>query len=381
MLLSVIMLVAVLFESAALAVMVTFGMMIMSPVLAQTKLMEKLLSSPWTRNLWKALYYVLPKVYDMGSMTLNTVRGKGVRRLAPVWSSALFAVVMLGRDALHFFEEGLLMRPAAGAFVCWRCSGRMRPSDPPSVEIDPALARLVPGDTTALIGVKVDALRATPLYGKWVAPRLDNLAKEKTLGPNKDVSELLVVSNGKNTVVFAKGKSSVFQLGSDVPPPPSKDGLPASLREKMRSIPPQSQMWAAGLGSLEIVNDAIPKEGNLANLRNVLSTDRKLVGRRGPALRIEDGSARRLSHRSGRQAHPRRPARTAGPGASEHPDDAPELLRFYDGIQVTQQTELRPGHRGHSPRTCSTSSWRGLANACARTRKAHAVGLRYHSDL
>ena len=118
---------------------------------------------------------------------------------------------------------------------------------PPSVEIDPALARLVPGDTLALIGVKVDALRATPLYQEWLAPKLDKLAKEKAVGLNKDVSELLAVSNGKNTVVFAKGKSSVFQLGSGVPLPRSKDGLPASLREKMRSIPPQSQIWAAGI--------------------------------------------------------------------------------------------------------------------------------------
>ena len=199
----------------------------------------------------------------------------------------------------------------------------------PSVEIDPALARLVPGDTLALIGVKLDALRATPLYGKWVAPRMNSFAK--------DASELLVVSNGKNTVVFAKGKSSVFQLGSDVPPPRSKDGLPASLREKMRAIPPQSQMWAAGLGSLALVDDAIPIEGNLANLRNVLSN-------------IESWSAG-ADLRSGLKMEVRGLYRTEadaklihdalrgllGLGRLSTPDNAPELLRFYDGIQVTQQ--------------------------------------------
>jgi hypothetical protein len=231
------------------------------------------------------------------------------------------------------------MQPAVCAFVVLALMGTgCGPRTPPSVEIDPALARLVPGDTLALIGVKVDALRATPLYGKWVAPRLDKLAKEKTLGVNKDVSELLLVSNGKNTVVFAKGKSSVFQLGSGVPPPRSKDGLPASLREKMRSIPPQSQIWAAGIGSLEIVNNAIPKEGNLANLRNVLST-------------IESWSAG-ADLRSGLKLEARGVYRTEadakfihdalrgllGLGRLSTPDNAPELLRFYDGIQVTQQT-------------------------------------------
>ena len=95
-LLTVVMLVAVLFESAALAVMVTFGMMIMSPVLAQTELIEKLLTSQWTRNLWKGLYYVFPKVYDMGRMTLTLVRTGKFEGWMPVWSSALFGCVVLG---------------------------------------------------------------------------------------------------------------------------------------------------------------------------------------------------------------------------------------------------------------------------------------------
>jgi len=103
-LLTVVTLVGVLFESAALAVMVAFGMMLMSPVLAQTDLMEKLLSSQWTRNLWKALYYVSPKVYDLGRMTLTVVRGGQSGSWMPVWSSALFAVAVLG-VALYVFSR------------------------------------------------------------------------------------------------------------------------------------------------------------------------------------------------------------------------------------------------------------------------------------
>ena len=231
------------------------------------------------------------------------------------------------------------MRTAASAFVALAMLGSgCGPRVPPSVEIDPALARVVPGDTQALIGVKLDALRATPLYRKWVAPRLENLAKEKTLDLNKDVSELLVVSNGKTTVVFAKGKSSVFQLGSSVPPPRSKDGLPASLREKMHSIPPQSQMWAAGIGSLEFVNNAIPKQGNLANLRNVLSTIESWSA--GADLRSGLKMEARGVYRSEADAKLIHDALRGllGMGRLSTPDNAPELLRFYDGIQVTQQT-------------------------------------------
>jgi ABC-type transport system involved in multi-copper enzyme maturation permease subunit len=103
-LLAVIMLVSVLFESAALSVMVTFGLMLMSPILAQTQLAERLLSSQWSRNLWKGIYYVVPKVFDLGSMTMSIVRGGKVDSLMPVWSSALFAAVTLGA-ALYIFSR------------------------------------------------------------------------------------------------------------------------------------------------------------------------------------------------------------------------------------------------------------------------------------
>jgi ABC-type transport system involved in multi-copper enzyme maturation permease subunit len=101
-LLSVILLVSVLFESAALTVMVTFGLMLLSPILAQTSLMQKLLSSQWSRNLWKTLYYVFPKVYDVGKMTLDVVWGRPVGSWMPVWSSALFAVVIIGISLFLF---------------------------------------------------------------------------------------------------------------------------------------------------------------------------------------------------------------------------------------------------------------------------------------
>jgi ABC-type transport system involved in multi-copper enzyme maturation permease subunit len=94
-LLSIVLLVSVLFESAALTVMVTFGLMLLSPILAQTKLMERLLSSEWSRDLWKSLYYVFPKVWDLGKMTIQLVQGKQVESLMPVWSSALFAAAMV----------------------------------------------------------------------------------------------------------------------------------------------------------------------------------------------------------------------------------------------------------------------------------------------
>ena len=101
-LLTVVFLVGVLFESAALATMVPVALMIISPILAQEKTVVKLLSSEWARTLWKALYHALPKVFDIGRMTLNIVRREPVESWLPLGTTAIFAVVILALAIWQF---------------------------------------------------------------------------------------------------------------------------------------------------------------------------------------------------------------------------------------------------------------------------------------
>lgn len=103
-LLSVVILIGVLFESAALATMVSAGLMVMSLVLAQTNIMLRLLSSEWSRQIWRTLYYSLPKIYDLGSMTLNAIQNRAFIGFMPIWTSALFAAVVLA-TALAIFSR------------------------------------------------------------------------------------------------------------------------------------------------------------------------------------------------------------------------------------------------------------------------------------
>lgn len=103
-LLAVVLLVAVLSESAVLATMVTFGLILISPILAQKNLLERLLSSEWSRDVVRVLYYALPKVFDLGRMLRWLVLGIPVTDWMPVWSSAIFGVVMLGA-ALCVFQR------------------------------------------------------------------------------------------------------------------------------------------------------------------------------------------------------------------------------------------------------------------------------------
>ncbi len=93
-LLTVVVLMGVLFDSAALATMVSVALMIMSPILAQTGTMLKLMSSEWSRNVWRTLYYALPKVYDVGKMTLDAIRNEPFQGYMPIWTSALFGLVV-----------------------------------------------------------------------------------------------------------------------------------------------------------------------------------------------------------------------------------------------------------------------------------------------
>lgn len=103
-LLAVVVLIGVLWESTALATMVAVALMIISPILAQYQLMDRLLSSQWSRNVWHGLYYLLPKVYDLGKATLDLVNGRPVDSLTPIWTSALFGLAVFS-GALYVFQK------------------------------------------------------------------------------------------------------------------------------------------------------------------------------------------------------------------------------------------------------------------------------------
>jgi ABC-type transport system involved in multi-copper enzyme maturation permease subunit len=95
-LLAVIVLFGVLWDSAAVAIMGTFALMIITPILAQRATIEKLLSSDWSRQLVKVLYYVLPKTSDVGMIIWHLIHDQPIDSWMPIWSTALFGVAALG---------------------------------------------------------------------------------------------------------------------------------------------------------------------------------------------------------------------------------------------------------------------------------------------
>jgi hypothetical protein len=66
--------------------------------------LAKLLSSEWSRDVVRGLYYALPKVFDLGTMLTKIVQEKPIDSWMPVWSTAIFGVVCLAAG-LYTFQK------------------------------------------------------------------------------------------------------------------------------------------------------------------------------------------------------------------------------------------------------------------------------------
>jgi hypothetical protein len=253
-----------------------------------------------------------------------------------------------------------------------------------AVRIDPALASLAPARAILMAGVKADDLRATQWYKKSVGqqpfPGLESFASETGLDPRKDLSELLIVSDGVNTAVLARGKFSppaiemrlqrqggrrmpcqgctmvgneqaaVAFLDSNtaVAGRPAairlilaergrSNGLPAALRSQLGAIPAQNQVWIVAAGGFGDLAQAMPQSGNLSNLVRVFS--------------MLESAAAGLDLRTGLRlfvtaaCHSEQDARSLGDAVRgmvglarlSAPPDAPELLKICDAVHVEQQ--------------------------------------------
>jgi len=104
-LLCVVVLIGVVSESAALSVMVAVALMLISTILAQRQIVVRLLDSEWSRQLWLAFYWVVPKVFDLGAaMRRIILYEQQPDWLMPVWTSAAFGAVVLS-SAIYIFRR------------------------------------------------------------------------------------------------------------------------------------------------------------------------------------------------------------------------------------------------------------------------------------
>jgi hypothetical protein len=274
------------------------------------------------------------------------------------------------------------MGPVWTALLCLALAGcQVKRSE--SLHIDGALESLVPADTVFLAGANLDAIRDTPVYQKLLnrmpLPQLDEFAKRTGLDPRNDLSQVLSCSNGKSGLLLVRGKfrakevearlqangakpfpykkyslfgedrAAVFFLNEStaVAGPAAQlrsiidqaggRGLPVALRDLLRSLPADDQIYAALAGGLEGLNLAVPQDSNLGNIVNILrSLDSATLGmdlRSGIAVTAEVTSK---TERDAKFVHDMVKG-IVGLGRLNTPDNRPEMLKLYDAIKVEQQ--------------------------------------------
>jgi hypothetical protein len=92
----------VIWDSAAVAIMVNFAIVIVSLIVAQKNTLERLLSSEWSRDVVRVLYYTLPKISDISVIIRHLILNQPVESWMPVWSTALFGAAVLGAGIWRF---------------------------------------------------------------------------------------------------------------------------------------------------------------------------------------------------------------------------------------------------------------------------------------
>lgn len=269
---------------------------------------------------------------------------------------------------------------AAVALLALALAGCL-PKKSASLHVSPTLEALVPADTVVVLGFNLAALGDTAVFQKLSSrvplPQLDEFEKQTGLDPRKDLSEFLVCSNGKNAVLLARGRFRVADLearfkAKGVAPTNYKGhalfgedraavtflddstaaagasaelhslidrtgGLPPGLRDLLRTLPADDQVYAALTGGVANLNLPLPREGNMGNVLD--------------ALKSVESATLGMNLSKGIDAVAVVNCKTAGDAKFVHdlvrglvgfgrlntPDNKPEMLKLYDSIQVTQQ--------------------------------------------
>jgi len=272
----------------------------------------------------------------------------------------------------------------AATAALWLLSGCAR-QDTGGVRLNSDLVSMVPDDALHLMGADFAAIRQTEVYRKLTAkreiPQLERFARETGLDPRRDLDEFLIASDGKTALVMARGRFKKEQLeqklvqqgassatfnghrllasnsgavsflngevvvgGSEAAVKAAlqraghSNRLPEHLARKLTAITGAAQLWAVNSGGLPPLD--LPQSGNLGNLHKIYSSLESAVFtvdfREGVKLSAEGECT---DEASGKQVHGALRA-LVGLGRLSTPDNRPELLRFFDGIEITQQSAI-----------------------------------------
>jgi len=254
---------------------------------------------------------------------------------------------------------------------------------PPGPKIDPALASLIPPDTTLLAGARLDKLQETSIYKKNLAnrpvPLIDDFPKQIGLQvKRKDLWELLLISDGKQSVVLGRGKfadeaeprierpgaqrfaykgfnlvgdereavlllsPSVIGVGptaalrSLIDNKGKSSGPPSNLADQLKEMPAEAIFWAVyGGGVTKLPFDA---PGDMANVNKIIASIQSgsiYLDLRAGVNGLAMGNCGSDQDAKGLYDALRG---LTGLARLAIPKDKPEAGRLLDGLRVTQDS-------------------------------------------
>jgi hypothetical protein len=254
---------------------------------------------------------------------------------------------------------------------------------PPGPKIDPALASLIPPDTILLAGARLDRLQDTPIYQKHMAnrpvPLIDDFPIQIGLEvKRKDLWELLLISDGKQSVVLGRGKfadeaeprieipgatrfaykgynlvgderqavllvsPSVIGVGgtaalrSLIDNKGKGNGPPAVLADQLKQMPAEAVLWAAYGGGVTKLPFNAP--GDLANVNKIMASIQSgsmYLDLRTGVNGLATGTCGTDQDAKGLYDALRG---LAGLARLAIPKDKPEVGRILDGLRITQDS-------------------------------------------
>ena len=256
---------------------------------------------------------------------------------------------------------------------------------PPGPRIDPALASLIPPDTILLAGARLDQLQKTSIYQKHLAnrpvPFIDDFPKQIGLKVRRqDLWELLLISDGKQSIVLGRGKFSdeaeprieipgstrfsykgynlvgdesqavllvspsligfgpTAALRSMIDNKGKSNGPPANLADQIKVMPAESIFWAAYGGGVSKLPFNTP--GDMANLNKMFASLRS--GSLYLDLRTGVNGLASGNCGSDQEAKSLYDALRgfAGLGRLAIPKDRPEMGKLLDGLRITQDGQI-----------------------------------------
>ncbi len=276
------------------------------------------------------------------------------------------------------------MSPRPLALLAVLALSACRPKPSPTIVIDPGLLTLVRSDAIYLGGIRVEQLKPTPLWQRFVVQQknamVDEFTQKTGIDPRQKIWQIVFTGNGKDNVVMVRGDFAT-ELGKEpdvhiegaqrtsykgysllgteeaslvfmnpgiavVAPIPALQRLidarnepsspPKWLLDRAAAIPSTNQLWFVGSVAGQM-QKLVPSRSNLSNFTQFLDRTQLLTAEidvsKGLKVHIEGECA---DEKGARGIHD---ALKAGLGMLRinTATDATDLLRAYDAIKITWQ--------------------------------------------